>query len=64
LALYFKPSNVYIFSVLVEIPLWQKWNHRNATNDVITIVCHQLQVHFPLLEMLLAMLDGSTVGTT
>jgi hypothetical protein len=64
LALYFKPSNVYIFSFLVEIPLWQKWNHQNATNDVITIVCHQLQVLFPLLEMLLAMLDGYTVGTT
>jgi len=49
LAQCFEPSNVYIFSFPVDIPLWQSSKHRKANNDVIFILWHQLSVLFPLL---------------
>jgi low temperature requirement protein LtrA len=49
LAQYFEPSIVYIFSFLVEIPLWLSYKHRNANNDIFSILRHQLRVLFPLL---------------
>jgi hypothetical protein len=48
LAQYFKPSNVYIFSFVIEIPLWQSQKHRTMNNDAFCILWHQLRVLFPL----------------
>jgi len=59
-----EPSIVYIFSFLVEIPLWQSREHRKANNDIVSIVWHRLRVILPPLGVLVAVLDGFTVGTT
>jgi len=64
LAQYFEPSILYIFSLLVEIPHWQCQNHRRGNNDISCIPWHQLHVLFPTLGVLVAVLDGCTVGPT
>jgi len=64
LAQYFEPSIVYIFSFPAEIPIWQSKTHRKANNAVFSIRWHQLRVHFAPLAVLVAVLDGWTVGTT
>jgi len=64
LAQYFEQSIVYNLSFLVEIPLWQSYKHRKPINEVISIVWCQLCLFIPLLSVLEALLDGSTVGTT
>jgi len=56
LARYFEPWIVYIFSLPVEIPLWQSNNHLNGNNDVISILRHRLRALFPPLGV------GSRVG--
>jgi len=63
-AQYFTPSIVYIFSFPVKTPLWQSLMHRNVNKDGFSILWLQLRVLFPPLGMLVAMLDGCTVGTT
>jgi len=61
---YFKPSIVYIFSFLVEIPHWQSEKHCKANSDIFSILSHQLRVLIPPLGVVVAMLDGCTVGRT
>jgi hypothetical protein len=38
LAQYSEPLILYIFSFPVEIPIWQSEKHRNANNDVFSIL--------------------------
>jgi len=63
-AKYFEPSIVYIFSLLVEIPLGQSEQHCKANYDVFSILGHQLHVLFPLLGAFVAVLDGCPIGKT
>jgi len=64
MAQYFERSIGYIFHFPVKIPLRQSSKHRKANNDVCPILLYQMFVRFPPLGVLVAMLDGRTVGTT
>jgi len=52
-----------MLSFPVEISLWQSWMHCKVNNDIFSILCHQLHEWFPPLGVLVAVLDGCTVGT-
>jgi hypothetical protein len=61
---YFELSIVYIYSFLVEIPLWQSKQHPKSNNVVVSIIWSHSCVHLLLLGMLVAVLNGCTVETT